>query len=139
MLIVAYYFTKPALYVLNGDTGEVFAKYALSEDEDFSVTFIHSVNKTPVKETYEIKNNEIYLTKCTYSSLGAGVLTEVGENEKLEYDEYGNMVVSGINMKIPKLSYIVGTVSDHVLSINGEEISLRDLCGKNATAVFIYK
>jgi len=97
------------------------------------------VNKTPVKETYKIKNNEIYLEKCTYKSFGAGVLTELSENEKLEYDVDGNMVVSGINVHIPKLSYIVGTVSDHVLSINGKEISLRDLCGKNATAVFIYK
>jgi hypothetical protein len=24
-----------------------------------------------------------------------------------------------------------GTVSDHVLNVNGEDVSLRDLCGKN--------
>ena len=35
------------------------------------------------------------------------------------------------------LQYIVGTVSDHWLVVNGgQQISLRDLCGKNAVVSF---
>ena len=30
------------------------------------------------------------------------------------------------------VNYIVGTISDHILFINNEIISLKDLCGKNA-------
>ena len=46
--------------------------------------------------------------------------------------ENGEMIISGYDMYIPDLIYVVGTVSDHVLAIGEDEISLRDLCGRNA-------
>ena len=39
-------------------------------------------------------------------------------------------------VKMPWLSYIVGTVSDHTLTLHGEEISLRELCGRNSKVAF---
>jgi len=46
------------------------------------------------------------------------------------------MVVSGFDKEMPYLSYIVGTVSDHTLTLHGKEISLRDLCGRNSKVEF---
>lgn len=46
------------------------------------------------------------------------------------------MIVSGFDREMPWLSYIVGTVSDHVLTIHGEAVSLRELCGKNSKVEF---
>jgi hypothetical protein len=42
------------------------------------------------------------------------------------------MIISGFRVSSKELNYIIGTVSDHLLFINGETISLRELCGKNA-------
>ena len=65
------------------------------------------------------------------------MLTELDEGLKLEYGDDGSMIVTGFNRKIDDLVYFVGTVSDHTLTVNnGEPISLRDLCGRNAKVRF---
>ena len=49
------------------------------------------------------------------------------------------MIVSGFDREIPDLIYIVGPVSDHIMKVNeGPDISLRDLCGRNAMVRFTY-
>ncbi len=128
-----------SLVLLDGDTGEVYGKFEADIDSRFSVTFIHSVNKSAVEELYQIKEDGIYLEECIYSAFGAGVATEVEDGQTLTYTDDGKMIISGFDRKIDNLSYIVGTVSDHVLKINDEEISLRDLCGRNSVVHFQYK
>ena len=54
------------------------------------------------------------------------------KGQHFAYGENGEMIISGYDMYIPDLIYVVGTVSDHVLAIGEDEISLRDLCGRNA-------
>ena len=124
------------LVLRNGDTDEEFARFRVADGDEFSVTFIHSVNQYPLTDVYQIKDHKIYVVRTIYNNFGAGVQTEIEEGQKLEINENGEMVVSGFDMEMPHLSYIVGTVSDHILTIHGEEISLRDLCGRNSKVVF---
>jgi hypothetical protein len=108
----------------------------MSEGDEFSVTFIHSVNKSPVTDVYELRGSKIFVVRTIYYSFGAGVQSEVGEEQVLEYGDDGSMIVSGFERQMDSLSYIVGTVSDHTLYINNESISLRELCGRNTTVHF---
>lgn len=118
-------------------TGEVYAKYPISDGDRFSVEFIHSVNKTPVCDIYEVRDgNDIYVVETDYYDFNAGVQTELNVGETLTYGDDGAMIISGIDDMLPNLTYVVGTVSDHVLRIGDEEISLRDLCGKNSSVTF---
>jgi hypothetical protein len=135
-VFILYASSAQALVLKNADTGEVMAAYPIDDGHEFSITFIHSVNKSPVTDVYEIHGKEIYVIRTKYYSFGAGVQTEVEEGQTLEYGLDGSMIVSGFNRRIDKLSYIVGTVSDHMLEIGGETISLRELCGKNTTVQF---
>ncbi len=124
------------LVLYDSDTG---VRYITEKAEDglmFSVEFIHSVNQTPVKDTYIIENGEIRAYSTTYRSFGAGVQTALEGNQKMTYDDEGNMVITGFDITYDPLRYIVGTVSDHILTFNGEEISLRNMCGRNAKVVF---
>ena len=127
---------KKYLVLRDGDNGKFIAKYEVEESEEFAISFIHSVNKSIVKESYEVRGKDIYLTKCLYRAFGAGVATEVVPPQTLKYLEDGSMLISGFDRKMENLSYIVGTVSDHILYIDENEISLRDLCGKNRTVRF---
>lgn len=124
------------LVLRNGDTQEEYARFRISEGDEFSVMFIHSVNQYPLTDVYQIKDHKIYVVRTIYNNFGAGVQTEIEEGQTLTYRENGEMIVSGFNMEMPYLSYIVGTVSDHTLTINGKEISLRELCGKNSKVEF---
>lgn len=124
------------LVLYNSDTG---LRYITEKAEDglmFSVEFVHSVNQTPVKDTYVIENGQIKAYSTTYRSFGAGVQTALQEGQKMTYDENGNMVITGFDITYDPLRYIVGTVSDHILFFEGKEISLRNMCGRNAKVVF---
>jgi hypothetical protein len=132
-----FVFSVPCLLLKDGDTGETFAEYPINEGDEFSVTFIHSVNNSPVTDVYEFRGGKIFVVRTIYYSFGAGMQTEIGEGQVLKYGDDGSMIVSGFKRQIDNLSYIVGTVSDHTLYINDESFSLRELCGRNTTVRFV--
>lgn len=128
------------------DTGALLARYPLGEGERFSITFIHSVNNYPLTDTYEIEGGDIYVEETVYCSFGAGVQTELNPGEVLDKvyidrDGYQGwaMVVRNIHQLRNNVGYIVGTVSDHVLTVKGRDVSLRELCGRNAAVRFNYE
>lgn len=132
--VVTLYFTQIKTYLTlrNNDTGEIYKRFSLSEGDGFSIGFIHSVNKSPVIDFYEIRDGNIYVVKTVYYHFGAGVQTDIEPGQTLTYGEDGSMIVSGIDVMIPHLSYMVGTWSDHTLTINDKKVSLRDLCGRSS-------
>ena len=136
LLFLIFTFSAPCLILKDGETGAVIRSFPVREGEEFAVTFIHSVNQSPVTEVYQIRNGEIYVVRTIYYAFGAGVPSELAEGQRLAYAEDGAMVVTGIDRRLTRLSYIVGTVSDHTLAIGGESISLLRLCGRNATVRF---
>jgi hypothetical protein len=124
------------LVIADQETERIYKEFPVEDGDEFSVEFIHSVNKSPVRDIFVIRDEKIYADRTVYSAFGAGVQTEIEEGQTLEYDEEGNMIVSGFDIEFPKVKYIVGTVSDHVLEIRGESISLTALCGRNAHVYF---
>ena len=128
------------LTLRNTQYGSLYGRYPVRAGDVFSVGFIHSVNKSPLTDYYEIRSDGIYVVKTVYYGFGAGVETELQEGEKLEYGSDGSMIVTGFDKRMDNLIYFVGTVSDHTLTINdGDGISLRDLCGRNASVRFSYE
>ena len=118
------------LTISNADSGEVYARFPVREGDWFSIGFIHSVNKSPLTDYYEFHDHSIYVEKTVYYGFGAGVQTEIEEGQHLEYGDDGSMIVTGFHREIPDLIYIVGTVSDHTLVLNGgDPVSLSGLCG----------
>lgn len=136
-IFILFTLSAPCLILKNGDTGGVIRSFPVQEGDEFSVTFVHSVNKSPVTDVYQIVNGDIYVVRTIYYAFGAGVQAEIEEGQRLDYGQDGSMVVSGFNRRMDRLSYIVGTVSDHTLEIGGEKISLRALCGRNTTVRFV--
>lgn len=124
------------LVLYNSQTGERYLSEKAEQGFMFSVEFIHSVNQTPVKDTYIVDNGKIKAYSTTYRSFGAGVQTALQDGQKMTYDDNGNMVITGFDITYDPLRYIVSAAYDHILFLNGQEISLRDLCGKNTKVVF---
>ena len=117
-----------------------YAEYKMTGGDIFSIEFIHSVNKSPVIDYFEIRNDGIYGIKTVYYGFGAGVPTELEEGQTLTYGEDGSMIISGFNVKLDPLIYRVGTVSDHILTLpDGQKISLRDLCGRSSRVSFRFE
>ena len=64
--------------------------------------------------------------------------SDLEEGLTLSRDEDA-MVITGFNASYRELNYIVGTVSDHLLILNGDVYSLRELCGRNAHISIYFK
>jgi len=121
------------LEIRDSESGKVYGRWPLEENGEFSIEFIHSVNQSPVREFYSVENGMIRLRAVRFFSFGAGMKSDLDGG--LSFSRDGDaMVISGYTttFKDNELNYIVGTVSDHLLFINGETISLRQLCGRNA-------
>jgi len=129
-------YTPDTLDLYDADTGRLYGSWEAVDGLEFSVEFVHSVNKSPVRDYFVLAEGEIYAERTDYDGFGAGVQTEIEEGQTLTYDADGTMIVTGFHQHFPQVRYIVGTVSDHTLHIGEETISLRELCGRNAAVVF---
>ena len=119
------------LVIKDAVSGKVYGKWALDENGEFMIEFIHSVNQSPVREAFRAEGGIIRPHSVRFSSFGAGMLSDLGEGQTMSRDGDA-LVITGFGTGSRELNYIVGTVSDHLLLINGETVSLRDLCGRNA-------
>ena len=135
-ILAVFLLREPRLILSNDETGKVYTRLPLKDGDSFSVTFRHSVNKSDVTEIYQRRGREIWLTGCVYYGFGAGVAEVLEPGWTLEKGDNGEMIIGSIEMKMNDLTYIVGTVYDHILELDGEKIVLNELCGKNARVHF---
>ena len=119
------------LVIKDQDSGKVYDKWPLEEGGEFTIEFIHSVNKSPVRELYRIEDGKIHPFAVRFYTFGAGMYSVLEEGQTFEWDGDA-MVISGFTVSYRELYYIVGTLYDHLLEINGETVNLRELCGRNA-------
>lgn len=119
------------LEIRDSVSGKVYGRWAVRETQEFAIEFVHSVNQSPVLEMFKAENKMIHIQSVQFSSFGAGMRSDLDEGMRMARDG-DNMIIYGFDVSFEELNYIVGTVSDHVLFINGEEVSLGGLCGKNA-------
>ena len=126
------------LEIRDTGTGMLYGSYELEGGNGFSLEFIHSVNQSPVRETYVQEEGRIRPYSVRFSSFGAGMTSDLEEGLRLTRDEDA-MIITGFKKSYKEISFIVGTVSDHLLYLSGPAISLRELCGKNAHITFRLK
>ena len=121
-------FTDPVQCVVmtDAETDEVYFQQPLEADGVFSVSYIHSVNKSNVEEYYRLEDDELYLFRARYRAFGAGVATELEEGQTLSYED-GYMIIENIHYQIPDLVYRVGTVSDPLIHIGEQTWHMKDL------------
>jgi hypothetical protein len=121
------------LVIRDAESGKVYARFDCPDGTQFEVEFLHSVNKSPVIDVFEASDGIIRVKEARYYTFGAGMPTEADQPTwEFSYAEDGAIVVTGITYTYDSLNYIVGTVHDHYLTIHGECINLRELCGRNA-------
>ena len=123
-----FLFADPVQCVVmtNAETDEVYFQQPLEADGVFSVSYIHSVNKSNVEEYYRLEDDELYLFRARYRAFGAGVATELEEGQTLSYED-GYMIIENIHYQIPNLVYRVGTVSDPLIHIGTQTWHMKDL------------
>ena len=124
------------LILCDRETKQIYARFPFTENTSFSVTFIHSVNQSPVVDYYKKgTGNSLLLYATKFHAFGAGIPESWPSDAEVSTSADG-IFVSNLHLILPDVTYIVGTVSDHVLEIDGKTFSLRELCGKNTEVLF---
>jgi len=131
-VIVVLICLPQTLVVRDADSGKIYMTSRCPDGTEFLVEFTHSVNLSPVIDTFRAENGEIRAVKAKFYAFGAGMPTELNPGESFAFTEDGAMEITGITTVYDSLNYIVGTVYDYYLTIGGETVNLRELCGRNA-------
>jgi hypothetical protein len=133
-----FFCRKPTLVIRDLDTDRIYWKRTIRRGDTFSIEFIHSVNQSPVRDTFIVQRDGIGVLEALFYDFGAGMQTDLQEGQTLE--RLGDaLVIRGFRQTYRELHYIVGTVSDHVFIFRDSQISLRNLCGRNAHIVIQVK
>jgi len=124
------------LEIVSTGSGNLHGRWPLEDSGEFTIEFMHSVNQSPVRETFRLQEGQFTLEYVRFYSFGAGLPFDLQAGQTLSRDGDA-MIISGFDFSLREINLIVGT--DHILFINNESISLKELCGQNAHITIRYR
>jgi len=114
------------LQITTVKNGRILFCAKMAEGEEFTLSFIHSVNKRPVYDTIRVEGNHLLIVKSRFDSLGAGMPDASTEGMKLGFGKDGWLEWS-VNRPVPEITFFVGWVAQHSLRLKGKDIAMTDL------------
>jgi hypothetical protein len=122
------------IVIRDADTGRAFASLPAAEGTVFAIEFLHSVNKSPVRDTFCVQGAAFAALSTRFQAFGAGMQSDLAPGERLAWDGEA-LELSGFDRRFSELRFVLAPATDHVLYIEGRELSLKGLCGANAHIV----
>jgi len=115
-----------ALEISNFKTQQRLLLVCMQSGEEFTISFIHSVNRRPVYDTLRVESDHLVIVRSRYDSFGAGMPeASTGEGTlKIAKDGWLEWTV---NRPVPDITVRVGWTAEHTLHIRGREIRMTDL------------
>lgn len=126
LILGVFFIPIHKLYLIEKDSGEILKSFSIKNGEEFTICFIHSVERTPWHEIYYIKNdNEIYLKETIFYSFGAGLPSTTRHDFSFENEA---MKITNYHTKMENLVYKIGAViADHTIIIKGRKLHLNTI------------
>ncbi|CAJ1004060.1 hypothetical protein QO009_003378 [Brevibacillus aydinogluensis] len=117
----------PALVIRDTETNRLVWSSQIADDGTFAIRWTHSINRTPVVETYRVQNGQIILSELTFQDYGIGMETQLADDEQL-ISENGLFRIVNMHRAYPALHLFIGQVrANHTLLFSGREIPLADV------------
>ncbi len=129
ILAVSFFLFYPfynVLQISNVRNGTVLFCARMVQNEEFILSFIHSVNRRPVFDTVRIKGNHLLIIKSRFDSLGAGMPEASSNGNPLKLGKDGWLECM-VNLSVKELTFFLGFVANHTLSLKGQNIKLSNL------------
>ena len=132
LIVFASLYTTPHIILSRVSDNEILLIYPVQDGVVFSIKYIHSVNQSPVEETFEIHCGKIILQVLEFEDFGAGMPTELEYGQNLIHLPSGRMRIEGFNREVNNLRYMVGHVAEFVFYIEDKRVLLSDLAEPGA-------
>lgn len=101
--------------------GDVLLEEDVEDGEEVMLEYVHSVEKTEVREVYVVRDSSLVLNRTEYSSFGAGLHS--GDVERTSDDVY---VHRPDVEREHELVVATGEVAGHTLLVDGERYRLAE-------------
>jgi len=109
--------------------GKRLFSWPIKTGDCFEVSFIHSLNLSPITDIIEWTGNRMVVRKSIFKTFGAGVPTPSdGIGTELIFVD-GHYELLGIDKSMSSFTIMTQDVPAHRVSLNGREASLLDLAG----------
>jgi len=113
----------------SGGTGRVVWLKRVAPGDTFTLSFIHSVEKSEVTDYFRIDDDHrIILYQTEFGSLNTGLPAVVSEGEVFERTDRG-FRLSGLRRVLPEIQLQVSEAYGGTLAIGGTAVSLPALAG----------
>jgi hypothetical protein len=103
---------------------QVLGQYLLPENGKFSLSFIHSVSMTPVRDDYHIVESGIVQIAETFHAHGAGLPSGINEIGVTRFEHHNGQFVVHMDRPISRLIVRTDHNYRNRLHIDGSEINL---------------
>lgn len=120
--------TIPVLMIRQAPDGPIVFQSPVDEGSRFSLSYIHSIHRTPVEELFVInENRQIVLDAMIFESYGVGMPSSLEGNETFRMAD-GKMQIEHIDRTLPAFDLRIGQViAGHKLRLGEQEIPLSKL------------
>ncbi|MDQ0902315.1 DUF1850 domain-containing protein [Paenibacillus sp. V4I7] len=120
--------TIPALTIRQVADGEVVFQSRMEKNGRFSLTYIHSIHRTPIEERFFInEKRQMVLDSMIFESYGVGIPSSLEGNETFRM-ENGKMRIENIHRTLEMFELRIGQViADHKLLLRDQVIPLSQL------------
>jgi hypothetical protein len=98
----------------------------MQSGEEFTISFIHSVNRRPVYDTLRVEGDHLVIVRSRYDSFGAGMPESSTGEGTLSIAKDGWLVWT-VNRPVPEVTVRVGWTAEHMLHIRDRKIRLAEL------------
>ncbi len=97
--------------------------------EEFEITFMHSLNLSPITDVIEFTGRDLSVVKSVFKAFGAGVPVPADGigTEIISVDGHYELV--GIDQRMQSVTILTQTVPNHHIAFRGREASLLSLAG----------
>lgn len=138
VLVAAGWVPFHALEVKGADgAGRVVLLQRVSPGDTFSLSFVHSVEKSNVTDFFRIDGDyRIILYQTEFGSLNTGLPAVVSKGEVFERTERG-FRLSGLARVLPEIRLQVSAAWGGTLTMDGREVSLPALAGDGPVRISI--
>ena len=115
-----------ALEISDFKTRQRLLLVGMKSGEEFTISFIHSVNRRPVYDTLRVESNHLVIVRSRFDSFGAGMPeSSTGEGTlKVAKDGWLEWTV---NRPVPDITVRVGWTAEHTLHVRDRKIRLAEL------------
>jgi hypothetical protein len=124
--------TAPVLVVTVDHTGEEIVATPVEEGSTVTLDYMHSVEKTTVKDIYVVEGDHFRMKQMEFSSYGWGLPARA---EIDGHTEDGDFLLTFENRTYQRLDVVPGRVANHTLIVDGRRYDLVE--PSNARAVTI--